>query len=95
MSLNVGMIGFIFRRSACTAYIVRGLISSRLNAFCCTGCGASNAVEGHAAGLVFDVIFRDGSKIRKKRCEAVDGEAIGSLLGRSLLLGGSLKTLPG
>ena len=65
-----------------------GIDVEQVECFLLHGCGASNADEGQAAGFVFDVIFSDGSKIRKKRCETVDGQAIRSLLGRSLLLSG-------
>ncbi len=65
-----------------------GIDFEQVECFMLQGCGASDADEGQAAGFVFNLIFRDRSKIRKKRSETVDGQPIGRLLGRSLCLGG-------
>ena len=87
-SVSVGSINIVCERPYLYCLHRTGIDPKQFESFVLQGCGASDPGEGHTTSFVFDPIFRDRSEIRKKRSETVDGQPIGSLLGRGLCLSG-------
>ena len=77
---SVGSIGLVCEGPYLYCLRRAGIDSERVECFVLQGCGASDAGEGQAEGFVFDLIFRDRSRIRKKRSETMDGQPSGVFL---------------